>query len=74
MYAFLILAGWRILIEFLPHVARWRIAFLMSAGIAVGALLYQGKTGGELVYEHGVGVTGAPSRAQRDTGIATNPE
>jgi uncharacterized membrane protein len=55
MYAFLILAAWRILMEFSPRLMRWRIAFLMAAAVAAGALLYQGKTGGELVYDHGVG-------------------
>jgi uncharacterized membrane protein len=29
------------------------------AVVAAGALLYQGKTGGELVYEHGAGVSSA---------------
>ena len=70
MYAFLILAVWRVLIEFLPRLARWRIAFLVSAAVAVGALLYQGKTGGELVYEHGVGMTRMPVSSQSDTGAA----
>jgi uncharacterized membrane protein len=71
MYAFLILAGWRVLIEFSPRLARWRIAFLITAGIAAGALLYQGKTGGELVYEHGVGMTRASASSQPDAGFAT---
>jgi uncharacterized membrane protein len=31
----------------------------MVAVVAAGALLYQGKTGGELVYEHGAGVSSA---------------
>jgi hypothetical protein len=29
---------------------------VIVAIVAAGALLYQGKTGGELVYEHGVGM------------------
>jgi len=33
MYAFLILAAWRVLIEFSPRLARWRIAFLITAGV-----------------------------------------
>jgi uncharacterized membrane protein len=68
MYAFLVVAMWRVMIELSPRVARWRIAFLITAGVAVGALLYQGKTGGELVYEHGVGMTrasGTPGEADR---------
>jgi uncharacterized membrane protein len=70
MYAFLILAAWRVLIEFSPRLTRWRIAFLITAGVAVGALLYQGKTGGELVYDHGVGMTRASASSQQDAGIA----
>jgi uncharacterized membrane protein len=70
MYAFLILALWR-MIEFLPRLARWRIAFLIIAGVALGALRYQGKTGGELVYEHGVGMTRASASSQQDAGITT---
>jgi uncharacterized membrane protein len=56
MYAFLILAAWRVMIELSRHFERTRIAFLIVAMVAAGALLYQGKTGGELVYEHGVGM------------------
>jgi len=70
MYAFLILAVWRVLIEFSPRLARWRIAFLIIAGVAVGALLYQGKTGGELVYEHSVGMIRASNSSQQEAGTA----
>ena len=56
MYAFLILAGWRVALELSKRLERTRIAFLIVAMVAAGALLYQGKTGGELVYEHGVGM------------------
>ena len=59
MYAFLILAAWRVMLEWSSQFARTRIAFLVVAVIAAGALLYQGKTGGELVYEHGVGASHA---------------
>ena len=55
MYAFLILAAWRVMLELSSRLARTRIAFLVVSVVAAGALLYQGKTGGELVYEHGVG-------------------
>jgi uncharacterized membrane protein len=34
---------------------------LMVAMLALCALLYQGKTGGQLVYEHAVGMTHAAS-------------
>jgi uncharacterized membrane protein len=56
MYAFLILAAWRVMLELSSRLRRTRIAFLIAGIVACGALLYQGKTGGELVYEHGAGV------------------
>ena len=59
MYAFLVLAAWRVMLELSRRLERARIAFLIAAMVAAGALLYQGKTGGELVYEHGVGMPGA---------------
>jgi uncharacterized membrane protein len=57
MYAFLILAVWRVMLELSSRLERTRIAFLVAAVVAAGALLYQGKTGGALVYEHGVGAS-----------------
>ena len=68
MYAFLILAAWRVLLELSSRLERTRIAFLAAAIIAAGALLYQGKTGGELVYEHGVGMAHANGSAQQQSG------
>jgi uncharacterized membrane protein len=65
MYAFLILAAWRVLIEFSVRVARWRIVFLIAAALAVGGLLYQGRTGGQIVYEHGVGIAGPSANLQK---------
>jgi uncharacterized membrane protein len=56
MYAFLILAAWRVMLELSNRLRRTRVVFLFAAMVAAGALLYQGKTGGELVYEHGVGM------------------
>jgi uncharacterized membrane protein len=56
MYAFLILAVWRVMLELSSRLQRIRVVFLFVAMVAAGALLYQGKTGGELVYEHGVGM------------------
>ena len=56
MYAFLILAAWRVMLELSNRLQRTRVVFLFAAIVAAGALLYQGKTGGELVYEHGVGM------------------
>src|SRR5580692_7284722 len=62
MYAFLILAAWRVMLELSSRLERTRVAFLVVAIVAGGALLYQGKTGGELVYEHGVGASGVAAR------------
>jgi uncharacterized membrane protein len=65
MYAFLILAAWRVMLELSRRLERTRIAFLIAGIVATGALLYQGKTGGELVYEHGVGMTSVKGAAQQ---------
>jgi uncharacterized membrane protein len=65
MYAFLILAAWRVMLELSKRLERTRIAFLIVAIVAAGALLYQGKTGGELVYEHGVGMARRTGNAQQ---------
>ena len=56
MYAFMSLALWRVLQEISRLVGRTRPIYLLFALIVTGALLYQGKTGGELVYEYGVGM------------------
>jgi len=71
MYAFLILAAWRVMLELSKRLERTRIAFLIVAMVAAGALLYQGKTGGELVYEHGVGMARRTGNAQQ---IGQQPE
>ena len=63
MYAFLILAAWRVMLELSSRLERARIAFLVAAIVAAGALLYQGKTGGELVYEQGVGTSSRTASA-----------
>jgi uncharacterized membrane protein len=65
MYAFLILAVWRVMLEVSSRLERTRIAFLVVAIVAAGALLYQGKTGGELVYEHAVGASSVAAQAAR---------
>jgi uncharacterized membrane protein len=57
MYAFTALAVWRVLLEASTALKRSRIAYLLIGLLAVGALLYQGKTGGELVYDYGVGTS-----------------
>jgi uncharacterized membrane protein len=63
MYAFLILAAWRVMLELSNRLQRTRVVFLFAAIVAAGALLYQGKTGGELVYEHGVGMAPMTGKA-----------
>jgi uncharacterized membrane protein len=63
MYAFLILAAWRVMLELSNRLQRIRVVFLFAAIVAAGALLYQGKTGGELVYEHGVGMAPMTGKA-----------
>jgi len=65
MYAFLVLAVWRVMLELSRRLERTRAAFIAAALIAAGALLYQGKTGGELVYEHGVGASSSVGQANR---------
>ncbi len=65
MYAFLVLAVWRVMLELSRRLERTRAAFLVAALIAAGALLYQGKTGGELVYDHGVGASSSAAQADR---------
>jgi uncharacterized membrane protein len=72
MYAFLILAVWRLMIELSSRVERTRVAFLVIAILAAGALLYQGKTGGELTYEHGVGIARTSSSSQQDTKLTSS--
>jgi uncharacterized membrane protein len=59
------------MLELSRRLERTRIAFLIVAMVAAGALLYQGKTGGELVYEHGVGMVRRSGNAQQ---IGQQPE
>jgi uncharacterized membrane protein len=54
------------MLELWSRLERTRIAFLMVAMVAAGALLYQGKTGGQLVYEHGVGTSNVACQAQSE--------
>jgi uncharacterized membrane protein len=71
MYVFLVLAAWRMMLELWKRLESTRIVFLIASMIAAAALLYQGKTGGELVYEHGVGTARMTVNAQQ---IAQQPE
>jgi uncharacterized membrane protein len=64
MYAFVSLALGRVLQEISRFVGRTRPFYLIAAIIITAALLYQGKTGGEMVYEHGVGIPRIGSSAQ----------
>jgi uncharacterized membrane protein len=59
MYSFVTLAAWRILIEIWTRFRRTQPIYLAVAAVAACALLYQGKTGGELVYDHAVGTNHA---------------
>ncbi len=55
MYAFVALGAWRVLLEIWTKLKRTHFVYLVVAMVALSALLYQGKTGGELVYDHAVG-------------------
>ncbi|MGA8567001.1 MAG: DUF2231 domain-containing protein [Candidatus Binataceae bacterium] len=69
MYAFVALAGWRVALEIWAKLKRTRLVYLALAMVAVCALLYQGKTGGELVYDHAVGTTHADTTPQRTVNL-----
>jgi uncharacterized membrane protein len=66
------------MLELSSQFERTRIAFLIVAIVAAGALLYQGKTGGELVYEHGVGAASptvsSSSSGANAAGVSARPE
>jgi uncharacterized membrane protein len=59
MYAFSALAAWRLMLEIWPRLERTQLIYFGVATIALSALLYQGTTGGELVYNHGAGTSQA---------------
>jgi uncharacterized membrane protein len=65
MYALVALAVWRVLLEIWTKILRTQPVYLVVATVVLCALLYQGKTGGELVYDHGVG-TNTTVPAQHD--------
>ena len=62
-WVFLVLAVWRIGIQFVAFIAGTRPIYLMVAVVAGGVLLYQGSLGGELVYDYGVGTALLPTSA-----------
>jgi uncharacterized membrane protein len=55
MYAFVALTAWRLLLDSWSKLKRTQPIYLLVATIALCGLLYQGKTGGELVYDYAVG-------------------
>ena len=73
MYVFGVLALWRILIQALTGMARTRTIYLVVAVIAVAAICYQGRLGGELVYDYGVGTTPQRPEAVASQGASMIP-
>jgi uncharacterized membrane protein len=70
MYTFMALAVWRVLIEIWIKVKRTQLIYLLVAMVALCGLLYQGKTGGELVYDYAVGATHADIMPRPTANIA----
>ena len=65
MYTFLTLAVWRVLLETWPKLRRTHLVYLVVAAFAVCAVVYQGKSGGEMVYDHAVGTVHQDAISQR---------
>jgi uncharacterized membrane protein len=65
MYSFVALAAWRVLLEIWTTLKRTQLVYLAVAIVALCALLYQGKTGGELVYDHAVGTINADTTSRQ---------
>src|SRR5580704_4506604 len=57
------LALFRLGVQFLGFLAGLRPVYLVLAIIAVGAIIYQGHEGGELVYTYGIGTAVMPTEA-----------
>jgi uncharacterized membrane protein len=55
MFIFAALAIWRLLTALFSFMAGTRPVYIVTSVIALVLLLYQGHTGGELVYDYGVG-------------------
>jgi uncharacterized membrane protein len=64
MYMFGSLAAWRVLLEISAKLKRLQPAYFVLAMIALCALMYQGKTGGELVFNHGAGISHEQTSSQ----------
>jgi uncharacterized membrane protein len=69
MYTFVTLAIWRALLEIWTRLRYTQAVYLIVAILAACALLYQGKTGGELVYDHAVGTTHANAVSQQSANV-----
>ena len=54
-WVFLVLAVWRLGVQFTLFLDRARPIYMLVALIAGGLIIYQGSLGGRLVYEYGVG-------------------
>lgn len=60
-WVLLVLALWRLGIQFVAFIAGTRPIYLMIAVVAGGVMLYQGSLGGKLVYDYGVGTAMMPT-------------
>jgi uncharacterized membrane protein len=64
MYICGVLATWRVLRDISPTLKRFQTAYLAVAMITLCALVLQGKTGGELVFNHGAGTSHEQTQLQ----------
>jgi uncharacterized membrane protein len=62
-WVFLALALWRIGVQFTAFIGASRPIYLLIALLSAGAILYQGRLGGELVYNYGIGTAVMPVSA-----------
>jgi uncharacterized membrane protein len=69
-WVFLALALWRIGVQFAGFIAASRPIYLLLAVIAGGAIIYQGRLGGEMVYDYGIGTALLPGASSVSTTIA----
>jgi uncharacterized membrane protein len=77
-WAILVLALWRLGIQFVGFLKGTRPIYLMIAVIAGGVILYQGHLGGDLVYDYGVGTAlmpmATPTESSQPSPAATPAE
>jgi uncharacterized membrane protein len=69
-WVFLALALWRLGVQFAGFIAASRPIYLLLAVIAGGAIIYQGRLGGEMVYNYGIGTAMLPGASSVSTTIA----